>query len=325
MTKDSSIICEIFDGLTPIKFEAELLYLRHISLKDQQNLSDSFERQKQKAILNTIPTEAEAIKKIKDAGLWTEKDELDVGEKKSYIETLYNTKKAYDLKSQREAVQKTIDGVTSELNALLLKKRDAICTVSPNGKTAEDYATCYSNEEFVRNILYSDRELRQLRYSEEEFAEIDDLSPLMKEYYSMCERISDEKIQELTLSDSFSLYLGHIDKPMDFFGRPLTFLSTFQLKLLAYGRMFLNILQNVENIPESIRKSPKELLDFVDSQRKRDKNQQKNSKHNNVGVVGGTKEDLEYYDPNAKKIDLAEEIKKNGGKLDANQMASLFK
>ena len=85
--------------------------------------------------------------------------------------------------------------------------------------------------------------------------------------------------------------------------------------------MFLNIFQNVENIPDSIKKSPQELLDFVDTQRKREKNQQKGGKnHKNMGLVGATKEDLEYYDPNAKTSSIAEELKKNGGKLDAKQM-----
>jgi hypothetical protein len=41
-------------------------------------------------------------------------------------------------------------------------------------------------------------------------------------------------------------------------------------------------------------------------------------------MVGATKEDLEYYDPTAKKIDFGAELKKNNGKLDAHQIAKLL-
>lgn len=321
MSDFSPLICEIFDGLTPVLDGA--VYLRHINLRDQKVLADAYERQKAKA-LKSVPTEKTCLERLKASNLWTDKDELDVEEKKSYIQTLSNTKKALELKSQKESAQKTIDAQTIELNKLLGKRRELICTIAPFGKTAEDYAVSHSNEEFIRNVLYSDRECRELKYSQEEFDQIDDLSPFMKEYYSLAERMTDEKIQEAVLSDDFSLYLSQVEKPFDFFGRPVVSLSIYQLKMLYYGRNFLNILQNIENIPDSIRKSPKELLDFVESQKKRDKNQGKNSKHSTVGVVGATKEDLEYYDPSAKKLDLAEELKKNGGKMDATQMANLL-
>lgn len=321
MNDFSPLICEIFDGLTPVLDGA--VYLRHINLRDQKVLADAFEKQK-KIALKSVPTEKECLERLKKSNLWTDKDELDIEEKKSYIETLSNTKKALELKSQKDSTQKTIDAQSKELNVILNKRRELICTIAPFGKTAEDYAVSYSNEEFIRNILYSDRECRELKYSQEEFDQIDDLSPFMKEYYGLTERMTDEKIQEAVLSDAFSLYLSQVEKPFDFFGRSVVSLSIYQLKMLAYGRMFLNILQNIENVPDSIRKSPKELLDFVETQKKRDKNPTKGSKHSTIGVVGATKEDLEYYDPTAKKIDLAEELKKNGGKMDSTQMANLL-
>ena len=59
--------------------------------------------------------------------------------------------------------------------------------------------------------------------------------------------------------------------------------------------------------------------------RKREKTQQKGGKsHKNMGLVGATGEDLDYYDPSAKKMSLAEELKKNGGKMNAQQMMALM-
>jgi len=316
MPDDSSLICEIFDGLTPIKCGAELLYLRHINLRDQKILNESFERQKQRAIESFVPTEKEVLKRLEKDGFWTEENEMEIEEKRNYIKNLIQTKSQFDLKSQKDNAQKTIDAENVELNKLLQKRRELM------GKTAEDFGVIRSNEEFIRNILYRDEELKHLRYSDKEFGELDDLSELMEGYYSVSNRVNDDAIQEAILGDSFSLYLSQTDKPYDFFAKPVVSLSIYQLKLLAYGRMFLNILQNVENIPESIKKSPKELLDFVETQRKREKGPKNN--HKSVGMVGATKEDLEYYDPTAKKLDFGAELKKNGGKMDANQIAKLL-
>ncbi len=285
-------------------------------MRDQKILSDSFERQKQRAVDSGVPLEKDILEKLSAEKHWTENDELQVQEKRDYIKNLLQTKSQFDLKSQKLEIQKTIDAENKELNILLEKRRELV------GKTAEDFGIIRSNEEFIRNILHKDENLKELKFSDEEFGDLEDLSELMKEYHALSDRISDEKIQEAVLSDSFSLYIAQTDKPYDFFARPIISLSIYQLKLLAYGRMFFNILQNVENIPEDIKKSPKELLDFVDTQRKRQKEPESN--HKSVGMVGATKEDLKYYDPSAKKIDFGEELKKNGGKMDAEQIAKMF-
>lgn len=316
MYDDAALICEIFDGLTPISFGGEKLFLRHINLRDQKILSDSFERQKQRAIDSGVPLEKDVLEKLSAENHWTDNDELQIQEKRDYIKNLLQTKSQFNLKSQKLDIQKTIDAENLELNKILDKRRELV------GKTAEDFGIIRSNEEFIRNILYKDELLKGLKFSDREFGELDDLSELMGEYHKLSDKMLDERIQEAVLSDSFSLYLSQTDKPYDFFARPITSLSIYQLKMLAYGKMFFNIFQNVENIPEEIKKSPKELLDFVDTQRKRQKEPESN--HKSVGMVGATNDDLKYYDPSAKKIDFAAELKKNDGKMDATQIAKLL-
>ena len=316
MHDDAALICEIFDGLTPISFGGEKLFLRHINLRDQRILSVSFEQQKQRAIDSGVPIEKDVLDKLKAENHWTEDDDVKIQEKRDYIKNLLQTKSQFDFPSQKADIQKTIDAENEELNKILSRRRELV------GKTAEDFGVIRSNEEFIRNILYKDELLKELKFSDREFGELDDLSELIGKYHELSEKMSDEKIQEATLSDSFSLYLSQTDKPYDFFARPIISLSIYQLKLLAYGRMFSNIFQNVENIPENIKKSPKELLDFVDTQRKRQKEPEGN--HKSVGMVGATKDDLKYYDPSAKNVDFAAELKKNGGKMDATQIAKLL-
>ncbi len=315
----ADLICEIFDGYSEITFRDKTLFLRHINIHDQRMLNSCFERQKQRAIEAEVPTEKEKLEELKQTGEWLEKDELEIESKKSYIDNMLQTKKQLELKSQKKSLQDTIDAETSELNKLLFRRNQLV------GKTAEDFANIRANEEFIRNIVYSDRELKQLAFSEEDFNlfEQEDLNHLVGQYSQISQRINDETIQEAVLSDHFTLYLGRIEN-YNFFSRPIVSLSINQLKVLAYGKMFLNIFQNVENIPESVKKSPKDLLDFVETQRKRQEKEQKRGKsHQMTGMVGASREDLESYDPTAKKIDFAAELKKKGGKMSTEDFAKL--
>ena len=317
----AALICEIFDGYSEIPFGGEKLFLRHVTLGDQRVLTAEFERQKIRAIENFVPTEKERLDQLEKENHWTEQDELEIRAKQEYLANLKQTKSQLELKSAKKNIQETIDAETKELNKILYRRRDLV------GKTAEDFANSRSNEEFIRNILYKDSALKIPAFSAEEFGalEIADLAELMAGYYALSGKVNDETIQELLLSDSFSLYLGQVEKAFDFFGKPIVNLSIFQLKLLAYGKMFLNIFQNVDNIPDNVKKSPKDLLDFVDTQKKREKNQQKGGKqHQAMGMVGATKEDLESYDPTAKKLDFGAELKKKGGKMSTEDIAKMM-
>ena len=206
MYDDAALICEIFDGLTPISFGGEKLFLRHINLRDQKILSDSFERQKQRAIDSGVPLERDVLEKLSAENHWTDNDELQIQEKRDYIKNLLQTKSQFNLKSQKLDIQKTIDAENLELNKILDKRRELV------GKTAEDFGVIRSNEEFIRNILYKDELLKELKFSDREFGELDDLSELMGEYHKLSDKMLDDKIQEAVLSDSFSLYLSQTDK-----------------------------------------------------------------------------------------------------------------
>lgn len=320
MTDFASLACEIFDGCSPIKFGDESLFLRHKNLQDQRDLAMAFERQKQRAIKNHVPTEKEKLELLQKQGSWQEKDELEIEAKESYISTLKQTKSQLQIKSQKTAIQEDIDKEYKGLNNMLSRRRELV------GKTAEDFAHSRANEEFVRKLIYRDEHCKILRFSEEEFNQLEqsELSELVSEYHAINTRISDNSTQELVLSDAFSLYLGQTDKPYDFYARPIISLSIYQLEVLAYGRMFLNIFQNVDEIPDRVKKSPKDLLDFVESKQKRDKREKTGKNHSAMALVGATKEDLEDYDPSAKKLDLAAAIKKKGGKLSTEDFDKLL-
>lgn len=307
----ASIICEVFNGYSEIEYLDNVFYLRHLNIFDQKSYSDDFERRKKNAVENDAPLEKDRLENLISEGFWSEKKDLEIETIQSYLDNLRQSQKQLDIKSQKDAIQVSIDEQADKLSKLLAEKRNLM------GKTAEDFAHTWANEEFIRHLVYKDKDLKNLAFSEEDFNQIEpeNLADLVKQYHAVSEKINDESIQEAVLSDHFSLYLGRIEHP-NFFNRPIYQLSKYQLMVLAYGKMFLNIFQNVENIPERIKKSPKDLLDFVDSQRKRQEKQSKGGKnHQSTSLIGATREDLESYDPSAKIIDPAKELKKHGGKM----------
>ena len=49
---------------------------------------------------------------------------------------------------------------------------------------------------------------------------------------------------------------------MQFYGKPFCDLTYNQIRLIVYTRVFKNIFDSNENIPDNIRKDPAKLLEF---------------------------------------------------------------
>lgn len=314
------IVNEIFDGYTRFDFNGRTVFLRHFNLKDQKLLNEHFEKHRTVALKKGIQDEEDILKRLSKDGTWTSEDELKITESENYIETLEKTKLKIVIPSQRQSHQKLIDQEKVKLFALKTERQELV------GKTATEYANNRSNEDFLQNLLYKDRALSVPFFSEDQFGELEpfELSALMNSYYKIVNKFNDLEIQKTVLQDCFSLYLSHCEKPFDFFGKPIINLSLYQLKVLAYGRMFLNIFQNVDKIPDSIRKDPEALINFAESSRNKEKLTSKMKDNSATAVFGATKEDLDFVDPQAKQISLQELLEKNGGQLNMEQMMEIM-
>ena len=314
------IVNEIFDGYTRFDFESQTVFLRHFSLKDQEFLNKKFEQYKKHAVSKGIQEEEDVLTRLNTDGTWTKDDETKILELESFIKNLEKTKSKLALPSQRENHQKLINEEQFKLLELKMQKKELV------GKTATEYANNRSNEDFLRSLLHKDEQVKNLFLSDEEFGELEgeELSSLMNSYYGIMNKFSDENIQHAVLQDCFSLYLSHCEKPWDFFGKPLIQMSLYQLKMIAYGRMFLNIFQNVDKIPDSIRKDPKALMDFAESSRNKEKLSSAAKDNSATALFGAKKEDLEFVDPEAKKVSLSDLLSKNGGQLNMEQMMEVM-
>ena len=318
-----SLVGEIFDGYTEFDFKDDLLYLKHLSVKDQRYLHVFYEKHKKNAIKRGLLLEEEILIRVKEDDLWTDEDDLQIEKLKSEIDNLKITKKGTFLKSAQDNIQKTITEKETKYYSLLSKRKEVL------GKTAEDYATSMSAIEIIRYFVFKDKDLKEHAFNEQEFDNLDDTELLLLKNIQeqLHKRLSEENIQKSVLRPFFGMYLSYCEDPYGFFGKPMIDLSVFQIKLVLFGRVFQNIFQYTDDIPDSIRDDPEKLIAFSESQS--NKAQGKKGKpfvdENAAGstVFGGTKEDLSDIGGEVQGVSLSEEIKKAGGKLTMEQMMKL--
>jgi hypothetical protein len=310
---------QILDGKTAFDLNGQRLFFKHSSIRDQESIIFLYKKYEETALKKGIETTEEVYKRLTENGDWNEKDDLKISELKTYVTNLKKSKDKFFLPSQKENHQKLIDEEESQLNFLLNKKNELI------GLTVEDYANRMANEEFLRTLIYSDEELKCLKFNNEDFGLLtsSELNLITKKYYEMSLSFSDPNIQKIVLQDFFNMYLSLCEKPYEFFGKFIQHLSIYQMKLLLYGKIFNNIFQYHDDIPDSIKKNPEEIFDFVESKKIR-QNFQSKHKEGATAVFGATQKDLDILDPTAQKMSLSEEIKKNGGSLNMEQMIKLM-
>ena len=194
------------------------------------------------------------------------------------------------------------------------------------GVTAENFANKMANEEFLRMLIYKDKELKKLRFSKNEFGELrtEEIIQLTNNYSDIAKDLNDDAIQEIILQDFFNVYFSYCENAKDFFGKAINKLSAYQMKLSLYSKILNNIFQYHDDIPEYMRKDAKSIFLFVESKKSRDKFQASSSKDGGTAIFGATKKDMEMLDPNSKKLSLSSLIEKNGGSLSMQQMMDLM-
>jgi hypothetical protein len=315
-----SIIGEVFDGYTEFIYNNKPVYLKHFNIRDQRCIHKHYEKYKSIAISKGLETEDQLLKKIKSDGIWSDDDDLKIHSLDLEIKNLKQTQSQLFLPSQKELMGVDIANKISELLLLKSKKKEII------GKTAEDYAATRSNEEMLRYFLFEDEGFEKNLFNEEEFSEIEDyeLTFLINKQNEIAERLSELNLQKSVLRPFFSMYMSSCENLNHFYGKPVIQLSIYQLKTAIFAKMFYNIFQYVEDIPDNIKDDPEKLLSYSDLQRNKGKKGQMIKDDSAASAVfGATSEDMKSISKNTNTVSLKDELDKNGGKLNMEQMMKL--
>lgn len=317
-----SIIGEIFDGYSEFEWKGKKLFIKHVSIQDQRYLHKYYEKFKHSALTRGVESEESILARLKDDGMWSGSDESKIKSLKIEIKNLNRTKDQLFIPSQKESFEQDIKDRGQELFEIENKRKELV------GKTAEEYASSRSSQEMIRYFIFDCPNLKNNFFSEQEFDELDDIDLLLINSIQseISKRISEDNIQKAVLRPFFSMYLSQCENSFGFYGKPITKLSVHQLKTITFGRMFFNVFQNTENIPDDIKDDPVKLLNFAEAQRNKSSNSSFIKDDSDASMVfGANKQDMDVLAPDTKRggVSLSQALKDKGGKLNMDDMIKL--
>lgn len=283
---------EIIKGYSKRKFRGSPIFIKHLGIAEKAFFDFRFKEFYEHALSSGILSEEEALKRIIEDGFWSEKEEDEIDVLKDYIDRLILTKKNFVRKLEIETISKQIDEERQKLVKKISQRKEVL------GKTAEEYASNRSNDYIIYESLFKDENLKERVFKESEFEEMtyEDLVEYILFFNEYMDDFKEYNLQKIALLDFFQPYYLVLDQPMQFWGKPMVQLTDFQVRVTIYGKIFKNIFETTENIPEEIKKDPDRLFEYTDKTKakKNLESKQKNKdKASGEAVFGATKEEMQ--------------------------------
>lgn len=283
---------EIIKGYSKRKFRGSPIFIKHLGVSEKAFFDFRFQEFYEYALSSGILSEKDALKKVIEEGFWSEKEESEIDTLKKYIDRLILTKKNFIRKLEIEEISKQIDEERQKLAKKISKRKEVL------GKTAEEYASNRSNDYIIYESLFKDEELKERVLSENEFEEMtyEDLVEYILFFNEYMNDFKEYNLQKIALLDFFQPYYLVLDQPMQFWGKPMVQLTDFQVRVTVYGKIFKNIFETTENIPDEIKTNPDKLFEYTDRSKakKNFESKQKNKdKASGEAVFKATKEEVE--------------------------------
>ncbi len=320
--KRRKIFRDVVRGFSTTTLEEDFVYIKHLTPHDQVELEEIEEKYFNIALRKGVPTEEDMLAYLKDEGQWTDKDEKFIQDKELFLENLRKAKTKLVLKSEIDKQAELIDKEQKLLDDKQIQKIGLI------GNTCEKYAKDRLNDFYMIKSFFADDKLQEPLFNQDKFDELDnhDIKKVVYKYNEIFEGFSEESIQYTILEDFYNPYLSFAEDSMQFYGKAFCELTYNQIRLIVYTRIFKNIFDMNENIPESIRKDPAKLLEFGSSSKEeKDKAKDKLTQGDGGTLVGAKQEDYDYLgvERPTNAVSLHEEAKKKGGTLNMEDLMKL--
>jgi len=316
------IFKDLVYGWSLIPFKENYAYLKHLSVFDQVDIEEVRQQYYDKAKSRGLPTEAEALVRLREEGMWTTEDEGKITEQRNFVDEAQKTKKQYYLKAEIEKANKDIK--QAEVKMLELQaQREALL-----GQTCEKYATSRLSDHYILESLYSDDKLVTKVYNQEDVDEMSrgEMRDVVEKYNKTYSVFDDNNIQKVILQDFYQPYIPFCENVNNMFSKPLFELSVNQVKLIIYSRMFKSVFENYPNIPDRIKTDPAKIIDYVNAQEKAKDTLKNIDKEGASTIVGAKKEDYEYLGiQQTEGNSLASILKEKGGKMDMKDLMKAVK
>lgn len=323
------LFIDILNGYSIAYFNNNKLYYKHNTSFDSGDIDYRKQEFTRKAKNGGLPSEEEKEEYLIKEGLWTKEKNEEIKNIKSYIMTLKMTKSKLFRNDEINNINSQIKEENFKLIKLLCERKDLL------GFTLEDYANKKINEYYMFNSLFKDVNLKNRFFSEDEFDELEnkDLSEIVNIYKLVGDRYSEKNLKKIALSSYYlSLYNICNDNAYEFYGKPITQLTFYQIEVFGYARYFRNALSEAKHKPtDDLYEDPEKLIDWLESSKnveevlnKTDSKQNKNSEGAiGTSIIGAKKEDLAKIGADEKGLSLHNEALKKGGTLSMQDLMKL--
>lgn len=316
------LLKEIVDGYSAYYVGDKKRYVKHQALSDVVDFELVYDLHYERARERGLPPEAEILEQLAKDEIWQKKDEIEIEKQQFYIESLQKNKKNLYLSSAISQINEQIEEGQKKLEEMLEEREGLI------SNSCEKYATNRANDFYMFSSFFRDKDLEEPIYSQDEFEHMEakKVSELVGVYNGFHVKFKEENIQSLVLQDFYKIYYSFSESCSDFFGKPIIQLTNFQLNLIIYTRIFKNIFEQYEDIPDKIKKDPGALLDFANSSEAREDIKKKMTQDGGGGssVVGATSEDMAELGLEASSANsIQKAAKEKGGSLSMQDLMDL--
>ncbi len=303
---------------------------KRVHIKHLNDLETGYSEKQYKDFLDLgqekgLKTEEDSIKFLIEEGVWDKENEVTLQRLRKEISHLEDTKRKLLVKSQLEKIEKQIKPLTNELYSLSHQRMENI------GMTAESFANKKISEITIQKCFFKDRDLSELFYSEEDFDYLDqvEVNEALSIYAEMAsERFSGEELRRVAVCPFFmNTYMLCDDNPYNFFGKPILSLTNFQAALMSHGKYFKGLMSQHKSPTEDYQETPQKIIEWYELQSKTADMKQGFEDKGEAGgksIFGASKDELKSLESEEEKaINLTEEIEKQGGKMNFDQILEL--
>lgn len=323
------LFIDILKGYSEVYYKNTKIYFKHNTSFDSGDIDSKRQEFIRKAKSNGLPTEEEKEAYLIAEKLWSKEKNEEIQRIKSYISNLKTTKSKLFRNEEIDSINQQINEQNIKLIELVSERKELL------GFTVEDYANKKVNEYYMYNSLYKDPYLKERHFSEGEFDELEnkDISEIIEIYNNVSKDFSEKNLKKIALSSFYlSLYNMCEDSPYYLYGKPIVYLTFYQIEVFSYSRYFRNALSEAKHKPaDELYEDPEKLIDWLESSKNAEEMLNKtNIKENKksegavgTSIVGAKKEDLAKIGADEKGVSLHNEALKKGGTLSMQDLMKL--
>lgn len=242
---------DVCRGYSAAPYKSSLIYVRHLSHLEHcgyEEIEQAFQRE---AISKGAQTEVEKLADIIRRGLWSQDKEDEIARQKDTIVRFEDGKKNLVVPSMIRRHGEQTKGERDKLNKMLVARAEQI------GMTAELFAQQRLNDHYILNNIFVDPQLNTLLFEPSSFEDLSDseIDEVVTVYNTATEPCSDANLRLLAVQDFFINYYSLCgDSLSDFFGRPISQMTYYMVRLGSIARYFRSIMEHTDLSKLSVEK-----------------------------------------------------------------------